>query len=94
MKYSVREDIKNIDRIVEHLWIEVNGKNKNNSLLGALFHQPSSIEKVKEAWMEKVYNILGIASAKWNGQMIVSGDFNINLLSKIQITDFNILRNQ
>ena len=41
MKYSVRKDIRNLDRTVEHLWIEMNGKNEKNSLLVAVFYQPS-----------------------------------------------------
>ena len=37
--------------------------------------------------LETFDSILALATAKWNGQIIVSRDFNINLLRKIQITE-------
>ena len=86
MKYSARKGISNIDRTVVHLWTEVNGKNKCNSFLIALFYQPSWIEKEKEARLEK-FDISALASAKWNGQMIVPSDFNISNFHQSQITE-------
>lgn len=86
MKYSARKGISNIDRTVVHLWTEVNGKNKCNSFLIASFYQPSWIEKEKEARLEK-FDISALASAKWNGQMIVTSDFNISNFHQSQITE-------
>lgn len=65
----------------------MNGKSKKDLLLVAVCYQPSSFEKDKEAWLEKFDNILALLTVKWNGQMIVIGDFNINLLSKSQIIE-------
>ena len=42
MNYKRRQDIININKLVEHLWIEVRGCNKNNSYLIGVFYQPSS----------------------------------------------------
>lgn len=67
--------------------VEVNGKNKNDLLLVAVYYQPSSFDKDKEARLEKFDKILALLTVKWNVQMIVTGNFNINLLSESQIIE-------
>ena len=46
------------------------------------FYQPSANSTVKKAWLEKFENILAQVSILWDGLIVITGDFNINLLKK------------
>ena len=80
VNYKRRQDIINIDKSVEHLWIEVRGCNNNSYLIG-VFYQPSSEQSVKELWLAKFDNILAQISIIWDGPIVIAGDFHINLLN-------------
>ena len=80
VNYKRRQDIKNIDKSVKHLWIEVRGCNNNSYLIG-VFYQPSSEQSVKELWLAKFDNILAQISIIWDGPIVIAGDFHINLLN-------------
>ena len=54
IKYKVRHDLNKIDESIEHLWIECKGNNCNKSYLVAALYQPSSDEKEKLIWIEKL----------------------------------------
>ena len=43
--------------------------------------QPSSDEKEKQCWLEKFDCLIAEVYVKWNGMIIIAGDFNINLNS-------------
>ena len=79
LKYKMRQDIINIDKSVEHLWIEVKGSNKNTSYLMGVLYQPSSDNTIKLEWLEKFETILSQITVKWDGIIILAGDFNIDL---------------
>ena len=69
LEFKVRKDI----------WIEVKGKNKNSFFLVGCLYQPSSIESEKQSWCEKFDNLLSQIFVKWDGVIIITGDFNIDL---------------
>ena len=68
-----------MDDSIETIWIEVRGKNKNSAFLIGAFYQPSSDEKEKQYWLEKFDYLIAKVYVKWNGMIIIAGDFNINL---------------
>ncbi|XP_057310275.1 uncharacterized protein LOC130648252 [Hydractinia symbiolongicarpus] len=78
--YKTRDDITKLDNSIEHVWIEVKGRNKNYSYLVGTFYQPSSIEREKKDWLERFDILLRHITAKWDGIIIITGDFNIDLL--------------
>ena len=92
--YKVRQDITNLDQSIEHQWIEVKGKNKNSSFLVGCIYQPSSNESEKRKWCEKFDSLMTQIYSKWNGIIVITGDFNIDVLSETQSRDLysNILR--
>jgi len=47
--YDRRHDIEKYDTSIEHIWIEVKGKNKNSNYLVGCFYQPSSVEAEKRS---------------------------------------------
>ena len=81
MKYKTRNDIVKIDETIEHLWLEIQGKNKNNSYLLGVFYQPNSVESEKMLWLDKFENVLSQITIKWHGTLVVTGDFNIDIFS-------------
>ena len=50
-EYKVRKDINRLGVDIEHLWIEVKGKNRNHSYLLDTVCQPKSDIASKEAWL-------------------------------------------
>ena len=61
--------------------VEIRGRNKNTPSLACAVYQPSSIEIEKLEWLEKFEQFLANLYTTWNGVLIITGDFNINLLS-------------
>ena len=79
LSFTLRNDITKMDDSIETIWIEVRGKNKNSAFLIGAFYQPSSDEKEKQCWLEKFDRLIAEVYVKWNGMIIIAGDFNINL---------------
>ena len=79
LSFTLRNDIMKMDDSIETIWIEVRGKNKNSAFLIGAFYQPSSDEKEKQCWLEKFDHLIAEVYVKWNGMIIIAGDFNINL---------------
>ena len=61
-------------------WIECKGNNCNQSYLVAALYQPSSHEKEKLIWIEKLDTLLSIVNSTWNKIIIITGDTNIDYL--------------
>ena len=80
MSFNVRHDLKKIDESIEILRIEVQGRNKNTSVLIGAVYQPSLNETEKLIQLEKFERILTELYIKWSGIIIIVGDFNIDLL--------------
>lgn len=51
--YKVRNDIVSINETLDHLWIEVQGKNKRSPYLIRIVSQTSSRNAKKIIWIEK-----------------------------------------
>lgn len=79
IKYRRRKDIENKHPELEHLWIEIQGKNKNSSmLLGTIYRSTRIIET--QQWFTEMENMLSEITTSWNGLLVLCGDFNIDLL--------------
>ena len=55
IEYKVRHDLNMMDESIERLRIECKGNNCNRSYLVAALYQPSSDEKEKRTWIEKLH---------------------------------------
>ena len=62
------------------MWIECKGNNCIKSCLVAALYQPSSDEKEKLIWIEKLDILLSIVNGTWNKTIIITGDTNISYL--------------
>ena len=76
----MRHDLNKIDESIKHLGIECKGNKCNKSYLVAALYQPSSDEKQKFIWIEKLDMLLSIINSTWNKTIIMTGDTNIDYL--------------
>ena len=56
--YKIRNDIISLDDSLEHLRVEVKGKNKKTPYLIGIVYQPSSENAKKIEWIEKIDAVL------------------------------------
>ena len=85
IEFKVRSDISKLDDSIEHLWVEIQGKKKNSACLIVVFYQPSSENNKKLEWIEKLDSVLSIVKSNWNGNIMITGDSNIDLLASTEI---------
>ena len=78
LKYKRRKDIENLEPDLEHLWLEIPGRNKHSKLLLGTMYRSEKILPLKD-WQEKFESILSHLTTTWDGLIVVSGDMNIDL---------------
>ena len=83
IKYKRRKDIEKRYATLEHLWIEISGKNKNSNLL---FYYRSTKILSTHLWDTEMENLLSDLSSSWRGFLLLAGDFNIDLLQSTHPT--------
>ena len=66
-----------VDESIGHIRIKCKGNSCNKNYLVAAF-QPSSDEKEKLIWIEKLDALLSIVNSTWNKTIIITGDANIH----------------
>ena len=81
LKYKVRADFTQNYTDLEILAVEICVRNKKTPTLVCAVYQPSSIEVEKLEWLEKFEQFLANIYTTSCGVLIVTGDFNVNLLS-------------
>lgn len=79
IKFQRRLDIENMEPKLEHLWVEIGGKNRHSKLLLGVLNRPSCIQ-IFRTWLDKVENLLSYLIASWDGILMVTGGMNIDLL--------------
>ena len=79
VKYKRREDLENMKPELEHLWIEVPGRNKHSKLLLGVMYRSETILN-PSAWLDHLGDLLGYINTSWNGFIVLTGDMNIDLL--------------
>ena len=85
--YKIRNDIISLDDSLEHLWVEIKGKNKKSPYLIGVVYQPSSENAKKIEWIEKIDAVLSSIKSTWDSTIILAGDTNIDLLSSSTTRD-------
>ena len=81
IKYKMRDNITRSDPDLEHLWVEIEGKNKHSKSLICVAYQPNFTDQLKTEWLEKMEKVIVTATINWSGNFILTGDMNIDLLS-------------
>ena len=86
IKFKRRKDIENKMPDLEHLWVELPGKNKNSRLLAGVIYRSEKLLPFND-WLEKFEDTIGYVKTTWDGPIMITGDMNIDLLEG-QFTDF------
>lgn len=73
------KDTENRYPTLEHLWMEISGKNKNSNFLLGTFYRSTRIWST-HLWFTGMENLLSDLSSSWNDLLLLAGDFNIDLL--------------
>lgn len=64
---------------LEHLWIEVPGRNKySRALVGVIYNSERMLSP--SDWLNSLENLLGYLTVYWNGMLMLTGDINIDML--------------
>ena len=77
--YKRRYDIENIQPSMEHLWLELPGRNKHSKLLLGVIYR-SNLLITASNWLECFEDLLTHVTSTWDGMVVLAGDTNFNLL--------------
>ena len=81
ISYKTRIDIENIAPDLEHLLLEIPGRNKHiKMLLGVLFRS-ELIQKPHQTWLNTVEKLFGQLNVLWNGLIVATVDVNVDMLT-------------
>ena len=81
IKFKRRTDIENRYPKIEHLWIELPGRNKNSKmLLGTIYRSQSQMHFSE--WLETLEDLLSELVCSWDGMLLLAGDVNIDILKQ------------
>ena len=81
IKFKRRTDIESRYLQMEHLWIKVPGRNKNSkALTGTIYRSESQMNYAD--WLQAFDVLLGGITISWDGLLMITGDFNVNLLDQ------------
>ena len=81
IKFSRRKDLENVHPDLEHLWIEIPGRNKDSKVLIGAMYRSTRVLSTQE-WLNNVEDMLGHINNSWDGLLILTGDMNIDLLNQ------------
>ena len=84
IKYKDRNDIQALDQTIEHQWLEFTGKTMLSNILIGIVYQPSSKTREKIDWLDKFETLLAQITLIHQGPIMITGDFNIDLLKESQ----------
>lgn len=78
IKFQRRKDIKDCHQELEHLWIELPGRNKNSKiLLGTIYRSGSQMNF--SDWIQTFEDLLNTNIASWDGMLLLAGDINLDM---------------
>ena len=78
IKYKRRHDIENLLPELEHLWIEVPGRNRHSKALVGVIYRSRRV--LDASWFESFETLLAHLTVTWDGMLIITGDTNFDLL--------------
>ena len=79
LKYERQKHLESRFDELEHLWVKRPGRNKNCSLLlGVIYYSPTFANP--SSWLPKFEELLSYVKCTWDGELMIIGDFNLDLL--------------
>ena len=78
IKYHRRKDIEKQFQDIEHLWLMIQGRNKNSNMLIGVIYRSPNLHPTNE-WLDKFDNLLVYVKSNFDYPILITGDININL---------------
>ena len=79
IKYKRRKDLESLHPELEHLWLEIPGRNKHSRLLLGTVYRSNLMLPFSE-WISKFQNIVSVIKCTWHHPFVITGDMNINTI--------------
>ena len=79
INFKRRTDIEKIEPELEQIWVEISGRNKNSKLLLGVMYRSNRMQDF-QTWIDKSENVISQLCTEWDGLLVITGDFNIDLL--------------
>ena len=79
LNFKRRADVEEIEPELEHIWLEINGRNKHSKLLLGVMYRSNRMQAY-QTWLGKTENLISQLNINWDGLLMITGDFNIDLL--------------
>ncbi|XP_048590336.1 uncharacterized protein LOC5519158 [Nematostella vectensis] len=78
IEFKRRTDIKRRYPAMEHLWLEIKGRNRHSNLLLGVVYRSGAIMTYSD-WLDTFESLLSDLSISWHGMLLVTGDVNVDL---------------
>ena len=80
VSYKRRTDIENMAPELEHLWIEIPGRNRHSKMLLGVLYRSNFIQDF-HTWIDTVESLFSQLNVLWDGLLVVTGDVNVDMLT-------------
>ena len=80
ISYKRRIDIENIETNLEHLWLEIPGRNKQSKMLLGVLYRLELIQNY-QTWLDTVERIFSQLNVLWDDLIVATGDVNVHMLT-------------
>ena len=80
IQYKRRKDIEMIQPEMEHLWIEIQGRNKHSKALIGVIYRSERMGLSPLDWLDAFDSLLAHLTVSWDGLLYFTGDTNIDML--------------
>ena len=80
VSYKRRTDIENMVQELEHLWIEIPGRNRHSEMLLGVLYRSNFIQDF-HTWIDTVESLFSQLNVLWDGLLVVTGDVNVDMLT-------------
>ena len=79
--YRRRFDTEKTQPDLEHLWLELPGRNKHSKLLLGVIYR-SDLLMTASYWLESFEDLLSHITSTWDGMVVLTGDINFDLIGR------------
>ena len=77
--FKRRLDLEQLVPNMEHIWLEIAGRNKHSKLLLGVTYRSDRI-MTQDNWLDGFETLLSSITASWDGLLLLTGDTNFDLL--------------
>jgi exonuclease III len=81
VNFKRRADLEKKYPGMEHLWLEISCRNRHSRLLLGTIYRSERIMGYND-WLENFESLMSELTITWDGMLLITGDFNIDLLRK------------